>query len=155
MMVMDTAGTASDGAEQTGPLSTPAGTASLPTRLRTVYTCRVGEAEQALMLSWAAFGATFGTAGDHPCAAPPRLRLRWLRGPDHRRAAPAPLQPGYCPTHRGRCVAVHGQAPRRRHPLTAAAYGAGAALALGGLYLAGAPFWHGAAREIARTRPST
>jgi len=81
-------------------------------------------------------------------------------------------------------IAVHGQAPRRRHPLTAAAYGAAAALildelallidlqdvywakegrtsvdaafgalALGGLYLAGVPFWHGAAREIAR--PST
>ncbi len=29
------------------------------------------------------------------------------------------------------------------------------ALAVGGLYLAGVPFWHGAAREIARTRPST
>ncbi len=34
--------------------------------------------------------------------APPRLRLRWLRGPDHRRAPPAPLQPGYHPAHRGR-----------------------------------------------------
>ncbi len=83
-------------------------------------------------------------------------------------------------------VAVHGEGPRRQHPLTATAYGAGAALildelallivlqdvywakdgrtsvdaafgalALGGLYLAGVPFWHGAAREIARTRPST
>jgi len=40
---------------------TPAAAKSLPARLRTVYARRVGAGEQALMLSWAAFGATFGT----------------------------------------------------------------------------------------------
>ena len=89
-------------------------------------------------------------------------------------------------TAAGGVAAVHGQESARRHSVTAAAYGAGAALildelallldlqdvywakdgrtsvdaacgalAVGGLYLAGVPFWHGAAREIARTRPST
>ncbi len=50
------------GPDQTGPLNKPAAVRSLPARLRTVYGRRVGAAEKALMLSWAAFGATFGTA---------------------------------------------------------------------------------------------
>ncbi len=34
---------------------------SLPSRLRDMYSKRVGPSEQALLLSWAAFSATFGT----------------------------------------------------------------------------------------------
>jgi len=122
MMVMDTAGTASDGAEQTGPLSTPARTASLPTRLRTVYTRRVGEAEQALMLSWAAFGATFGTA---------RAITHVLRRRDSGSGGSGGLVIAGRHLHHYNLgialltgvggIAVHGQAPHRRHPLTAAA----------------------------------
>ena len=185
---MDEPKTQTPGSEdQTGPLSTPAAAKSLPARLRTVYARRVGAGEQALMLSWAAFGATFGTA---------RAITHVLR----RRNAISGGSGGIVIAGRHLHhynlgialltavggIAVHGEEPRRQHPLTATAYGAGAALildelallidlqdvywakdgrtsvdaafgalALGGLYLAGVPFWHGAAREIARTRPNT
>lgn len=79
-------------------------------------------------------------------------------------------------------IALRGEERHRRHPVTAALYGGGAALivdelallidledvywakegrasvdaaigaiAVGGLALAGAPFWQGAAREVLRT----
>ncbi len=173
--------------DQTGPLNEPAAVRSLPARLRTVYGRRVGAAEKALMLSWAAFGATFGTA---------RAITHLLRWRDAGSGGSGGIVIAGRHVHHFNFgialltavggVAVHGQEPARQHPVTAAAYGAGAALildelallldlqdvywakegrtsvdaafgalAVGGLYFAGIPFWHGAAREIARTRPST
>jgi hypothetical protein len=132
-----------------------------------------------LLVAWAAFGATFGTA---------RLITHRL----HRAGGPGGI------VIRGRhvhhynfgiallaavgAIAVRGQAATRHRPITATAYGSGVALimdefallldlqdvywgaegrasvdaaiatiAAGGLYLAAAPFWHSAIRESART----
>ena len=143
--------------EQPGPIGLPATARSLPDRLRAVYGKHIGPSERALLLSWASFGATFGTAR----VITHRLRKRGGLGG----------------------IGVHGQEAARRHPLTAIAYGAGVALivdelallldlqdvywakdgrtsvdvgilaiAVGGLYFAAAPFWTDAAREFARTR---
>jgi hypothetical protein len=57
---VDPAGAADDAGERTGPVGRAATARSLPARLRAVYSKRVGPAEQALMLSWAAFAATSG-----------------------------------------------------------------------------------------------
>ena len=138
-------------------------------------------------VSWAAFGTTFGTA---------RATTHLLWGRNGGSGGSGGIVIAGRHVHHFNFgiallaavggVAVHGQEPARRHPLTAAAYGAGAALildelallldlqdvywakdgrtsvdaafgalAVGGLYFASIPFWHGAAREIARTRPST
>ncbi len=135
--VMDAPKTQTPGSEdQTGPLSTPAAAKSLPARLRTVYARRVGSGrvgagEQALMLSWAAFGATFGTT---------RAITHVLR----RRNAISGGSGGIVIAGRHLHhynlgialltavggIAVHGEEPRRQHPLTATAYGAGAGAAL-------------------------
>lgn len=173
--------------DKTGPLSRPAAVRSLPARLRAVYGRRVGRAEQALLISWAAFGVTFGTV---------RAITHLLRWRNSTTGGSGGLVIGGRHLHHYNLgiallaavggVGVHGQERRSRHPVTAASYGAGAALvvdelallldlqdvywakdgrssvdaafggiALGGLYLAAVPFWHGAAREIARTVPGT
>ncbi len=162
-----------------GPKSTPATATSLPSRLRAVWGEHVGESERALLVSWAAFGATF-------CAT--RLLTHRLR----REGGPGGI------VIKGRHIhhfnfgiallaavgaaGVRGQVDTRRHPITATAYGSGVALIVdefallldlqdvywgadgrtsvdaaivtiagGGLYLAAAPFWHSAVREVART----
>lgn len=178
---------AAGGPDPTGSLNEPAPVRSLPARVRAVYGRQVGVAEKALMVSWAAFGTTFGTA---------RATTHLLRWRDGGSGGSGGIVIAGRHVHHFNFgiallaavggVAVHGQEPARRHPLTAAAYGAGAALildelallldlqdvywakdgrtsvdaafgalAVGGLYFASIPFWHGAAREIARTRPST
>lgn len=103
--------------------------ANLPQRLRSVYAKQTGAAEHALLLSWLAFGATFGL----------------VRGITHAlRAFGSGGSGGGGVTVAGRHlhhynlgivtlaavggVAIHGQEPRRRHPATSLAYGAGAAL---------------------------
>lgn len=115
--------------EPTGPISEPAGTASLPSRLRDVYARQVGPAEQALMLSWAAFAATFGVT---------RAITHWLRRRDARSGGSGGLVLAGRHLHHYNLgilllvavggVAVHGQEQRRRHPVTAIAYGSGGAL---------------------------
>jgi hypothetical protein len=172
----------SDGARaatRPGPVSTPATATSLPRRLRAVWAEHMGEPERALLVSWAAFGATFATT---------RLVTHRLR----RGGGAGGI------VLRGRHIhhynfgiallaavggaAVWGQADSHRHPATATAYGSGVALivdelallldlqdvywgtdgrtsvdvavgtiATGGVYLAAAPFWHSAVRELART----
>lgn len=160
----------------------PASGRTLLRRLRAVYGTQVGPVERSLLVSWAAFGVTFGLT---------RALTYWLH------AGHGP--PGGGIVIRGRhfhhynigiamiagvgAVAVRG-VEAQRHPLTAAIYGSGSALivdelallidlqdvywasegresvdaaigaiAVGGIYLAAAPFWHGAAHEVARTVP--
>ncbi|MGA8117863.1 MAG: hypothetical protein WCA46_29860 [Actinocatenispora sp.] len=167
-----------------GPVRRPAPPTSLWARLSHVYARRVGPAERALLLSWAAFGVTFGVA---------RSVTHLLRRRDAGSGGSGGIVIAGRHIHHYNfgialliavgAIAVHGQRPLRRHPLVAAAYGTGTALivdefallldlqdvywaregrssvdvalgaiALGGLYLAAVPFWHGAAREVARTR---
>lgn len=102
--------------------------ASLPARLREVYANRTGPSERSLLLSWAAFGLTFGAV---------RLvthTLRRVQGSggsggieiDGRHLHHYNL--GILVLASVGAVAVHGQDARRRHPMTAAAYGSGLAL---------------------------
>lgn len=167
-------------------MSEPKTPGNLAARVRAVYKRRVGPAEQALMLSWAAFGTTFGAT---------RAITHLLRWRDSSSGGSGGIVIAGRHIHHYNFgiallagvggVAVHGQEPWRRHPLTAVSYGSGAALivdelallldlqdvywakegrtsvdaafgalALGGLYLAAAPFWHDAARELARTLPN-
>jgi hypothetical protein len=162
-----------------GPWRSPATARSLPSRLRDVWAEHVGASERALITSWAALGATFGAA---------RAVTHSLRGG----GGSGGIVVGGRHIHHYNfgigllagvgAVAVHGQADRRRHPLTATAYGVGVALILdefallldlrdvywgaegrasvdvaigtigvAGLYLAAAPFWHSAVRELGRT----
>jgi len=175
------------GGDGRGPAGEAAPASSLPVRLRAVYAERVGASEQALMLSWAAFSATFGTA---------RGITHWLRRRDSSSGGSGGIVIGGKHLHHYNLgilllttvggVAVHGQEHRRSHPVVAAAYGVGAALVVdelallldlsdvywasegrtsvdaavgvigvGGLVLAGVPFWSGAAREVVRTRESS
>jgi hypothetical protein len=166
--------------EQPGPISQPATATSLPSRLRAVYADRIGPAERALLLSWAAFGVTFGSAR----VITHRLRKRGgLGGIVIRGRHIHHYNFGIAMLTAVGGVGVHGQEAARRHPLTATAYGAGVALivdelallldlqdvywakdgrtsvdvaigaiAVGGLYFAAAPFWSDALRELARTR---
>ena len=166
--------------EQPGPISRPATAKSLPDRLRAVYASHIGPSERALLLSWAAFGATFGTAR----VITHRLRKRGgLGGIVIRGRHIHHYNFGIAMLTAVGGVGVHGQEAARRHPVTATAYGAGVALivdelallldlqdvywakdgrtsvdaaigaiAVGGLYFAAAPFWTDAVRELARTR---
>ena len=154
-------------------------------RIRRAYQDEVGPVEQALLVAWSAFGATFGIT---------RAITYWLHL-------------GHGPTEGGiviggrhlhhynlgiallaavGAVGLRGKDRHRHHPLTATAYGSGAALvidelallidlqdvywaregrrsvdaaigliAAGGIYLAGAPFWHRAAHECVRTSVET
>ena len=166
--------------EVPGPIDQPATARSLPDRLRAVYGKHIGPSERALLLSWASFGATFGTAR----VITHRLRKRGgLGGIVIRGRHIHHYNFGIAMLTAVGGIGVHGQAAARRHPLTAIAYGAGVALivdelallldlqdvywakdgrtsvdagicaiAVGGLYFAAAPFWTDAAREFARTR---
>lgn len=164
----------------------PGGPDSLPARLRTIYADEMGPAEKGLLLSWGAFAGTFAVT---------RGITHWLRHRDGSSGGSGGVVVGGRHLHHYNLgilllasvggVAVHGEEQRRRHPVTATAYGAGAALVvdelallldlsdvywandgrtsvdaavgllgLGGLLLAAAPFWTGAAREVLRSRPS-
>jgi hypothetical protein len=125
-----------DRSDPTGQVTEPADLASLPDRLRAVYAKRIGDAEKALLHSWAAFAATFGAT-----RALTHL-LRWRNGGGggsggivvagrhlHHYNLGILLLVGVGG------VAVHGQEHRRQHPVTAAAYGSGAALILDELAL--------------------
>jgi hypothetical protein len=123
------------GDDSTGAIGQPAKLASLPSRLRTVYQKETGSSEKALLHSWAAFGATFATtrALTHV--------LRWRSGGGgsggivvagrhiHHYNLGILLLAGVGG------VAVHGQEERRQHPITAGAYGSGAALVVDELAL--------------------
>ena len=162
-----------------GPLRTGATAGSLPGRLREVWAEHVGPSERALLTSWAAMGATFGTA------RAVTHRLRAGGGPGGIVVRGRHIHHynfGIALLAAVGGIAVHGQASARRHPLTATAYGMGVALILdefallldlrdvywgtegrasvdvaigtiaaGGVYLAAAPFWHSVARELGRT----
>jgi hypothetical protein len=154
-------------------------------RIRRAYRDEVGPVEQALLLAWSAFGATFGVT---------RAITYWLHlghGP-----AEGGIVIGGRHLHHYNlgiallaavgAVGLRGKELHRHHPLTATAYGSGAALiidelallidlqdvywaregrrsvdaaigliAVGGIYLAGAPFWHRAAQECVRTSVDT
>ncbi len=177
----------STGAEdRTGPSNRTATGSSLFQRLRTVYVRQIDPQQKALLYSWAAFGATFGSV---------RTITHLLRWRDSSSGGSGGLVIKGQHLHHYNLgiamlmavggIAVHGQESRRRHPVTAASYGAGAALivdelailldvqdvywakqgrtsvdaafaalGLGGLYFAAAPFWHGVAREVIRTGPT-
>ncbi len=122
--------------DSTGPADEPADAASLPARLRTVYRQQVGSSEKALLLSWVAFGATFGAA---------RAVTHYLRREDTTSGGSGGIAIGGQHLHHYNLgilllasvggVAVHGQEQRRQHTLTAAAYGIGAALVVDELAL--------------------
>jgi hypothetical protein len=153
---------------------------SLRHRLRVVADDRLGPTEQSLIVAWAGFGATFGIT---------RAITHWIRaghGPSS-----GGMSAGGRHLHHYNIgilllaavggVAIRGEEKHRRHPVTASAYGSGAALivdelallidledvywardgrksvdaaigllALGGVYLAAAPFWHDAACQVLR-----
>ena len=154
-------------------------------RIRRSYRDEVGPVEQALLLAWSAFGATFGLT---------RAITYWL----HIRHGPAGsgiviggrhlhhYNMGIALLAAVGAITLRGNELHRHHPLTATAYGSGAALivdelallidlqdvywaregrrsvdaaigliAAGGIYLAGAPFWHRAAQECGRTAIET
>ncbi|HEY1478429.1 MAG TPA: hypothetical protein VGF46_00270 [Gaiellales bacterium] len=166
--------------DQPGPISQPATATSLPARLRAVYGKSIGPSERALLLSWAAFGVTFGVAR----VTTHRLRRRGgLGGLVIRGRHVHHYNFGIALLAAVGGIGVHGTEAARRHPLMATAYGAGVALivdelallldlqdvywakdgrtsvdaavgaiAIGGLYFAAAPFWGDALRELARTR---
>jgi hypothetical protein len=153
--------------------------------LRRVYSERTGKSERALLLSWTAFGLTFGSA---------RVITHALRRRDEVSGGSGGIVIAGRHFHHYNIgilalaivggIAVHGEEARRRHPVMACSYGGGAALivdelallldlsdvywandgrvsvdaavgliAVGGALLAAVPFWSGAAREVARTRP--
>lgn len=182
------AGTGTPGGEGTGPGGQAAAERSLASRLRAVYAKQVGPSEQALLQSWSGFTATFATARGVTHV----LRRQSSRGGSG--GGSGGIVVGGRHLHHYNLgilllvgvggIAVHGEEHRRRHPMTALAYGGGAALvvdelallldlndvywaqdgrysvdtavgliAVGGLLLAAVPFWHGAAREVLRTRP--
>lgn len=103
--------------------------ASLPARLRAVYGRDVGPAERALLVSWLAFGVTFGVA---------RATTHLLRRRDRVSGGAGGIMLHGRHLHHYNLgiallvgvggIAVHGQSATRRHPLTAAAYGSGVAL---------------------------
>jgi len=127
-----------DGAagEESEPSGSAATAAALPRRVRAVYADKVGPSEQSLLLSWAAFTATFGTA---------RGLTHWLRRRDSGSSGSGGIVVAGRHLHHYNLgilllstvggVAVHGQEQRRRHPLTALAYGIGAALVVDELAL--------------------
>jgi hypothetical protein len=154
-------------------------------RVRRVYHDEVGWGEQALLVAWSAFGATFGIT---------RAITYWLHG-GHGPSGGGMVIGGRHIHHYNLgiallaavgAIALRGQETHRRHPLTATAYGSGAALivdelallidlqdvywardgrrsvdaaigmiAAGGVYLAVAPFWRRAAREVVYTGVDT
>jgi hypothetical protein len=109
-----------------GPAHRPVHRGTFWRRLRKLYGRHIGPTEQSLLISWASFGVTFGLA---------RLVTYGIRG-------------GWLPVKNiesgGRhyhhynigillvlgvgVVGIHGLRQHARHPVTAAAYGAGAAL---------------------------
>ncbi len=170
------------GDQQPSDTEEPASGRTLLRRLRAVYGTQVGPVERSLLVSWAAFGVTFGLT---------RALTYWLHA-GHGPAGGGIVIGGRHFHHYNigiamvagvGAVAVRG-VEAQRHPLTAATYGSGSALivdelallidlqdvywakegresvdaaigaiAVGGIYLAAAPFWHGAAHEVARTVP--
>ncbi len=101
--------------------------ASLLTRLRTVARIRIGPTELSLIVAWAGFGTTFGVTRAVP---------HWIRaghGP-----ASGGMSAGGRHLHHYNLgilllaavggVALRGEERHRRHPVTATAYGSGAAL---------------------------
>lgn len=114
----------SPGEDQAAPTA-----ASLPARLRRVYAQRTGSSERALLLSWAAFGLTFGTT---------RAVTHVLRRRDQGSGGSGGIVIAGRHLHHYNIgiltlatvggIAVHGQEQRRRHPVMSTAYGAGAAL---------------------------
>jgi hypothetical protein len=159
----------------------PASTASLPRRLLLVWEQRASPTERAGVVSWGAFGLTFGVTRAITYALRRRggsggilIRGRHIHHYNFGIALLATVG----------AVAVRGDGIDRLHTRLATSYGAGIALivdelallldlqdvywandgresvdaavgivAVGGIYLAAAPFWHEAAREVARTRP--
>lgn len=170
------------GEQQPSDNEAPASGRTLLHRLRVVYGSQVGPVERSLLVSWAAFGVTFGLT---------RALTYWLHA-GHGPAGGGIVIRGQHFHHYNigiamiagvGAVAVRG-VEAQRHPVTAATYGSGSALivdelallidlqdvywakegrqsvdaaigaiAVGGVYLAAAPFWHGAAHEVARTVP--
>jgi hypothetical protein len=152
----------------------------LPARLRTVRDEHIGDIERSLLMSWAAFAATFGSA----------------RGVTHalrRRGGSGGLVIGGKHLHHYNFgiillavvggIGINAADKIRGHPTVAVAYGSGAALivdefallldledvywatdgrksvdvavgltALGGIYAAATSFWRAAAREVKESR---
>lgn len=154
-------------------------------RIGQAYRDEVGPVEQALLLAWSAFGATFGIT---------RAITYWLHT-GHGPAGGGIVIGGRHLHHYNLGIALlaavgaitlRGKEFHRHHPLTATAYGSGTALiidelallvdlqdvywaqegrrsvdaaigliAAGGIYLASAPFWRRTAQECVRTSVDT
>lgn len=125
----ETAAPGVDQSQHPSPPTTPAGVASLPARLRAVYRDEIGTSERALLHSWLAFAATFGTA---------RAVTHLLRRRDKGSGGSGGIVIAGRHLHHYNLgillltavggVAVHGQEDERQHPVTAAAFGSGVAL---------------------------
>ena len=96
-------------------------------RIRRVYARRVGPVEQSLMIAWAGFGATFALT---------RAVTHWIRA-GHGPASGGVSAGGRHLHHYNLgilllgavgAIALRGEERHRRHPVTATAYGSGAAL---------------------------
>lgn len=117
------------GAGRSEPRGGPAPTRSLPARLRRVYRERTGRSERALLLSWTAFGVTFGTV---------RVITHALRRRDTISGGSGGIVIAGRHLHHYNLgiltlaivggIAVRGEETRRQHPAFAWAYGTGVAL---------------------------
>jgi hypothetical protein len=102
----------------------------LARRVRRVYHDEVGAGRQALLVAWSAFGATFGiTYWSHGGAAPSAGGI--VIGGRHIHH----YNLGIALLAVVGAIALRGQETDRRHPLTATAYGSGAALIIDELAL--------------------
>jgi hypothetical protein len=105
-------------------------------RLRDAYDEHADESERALLLSWAAFGVTFGAA---------RVITHVLRRRDASSGGAGGIVVAGRHVHHYNAgilalvavggIAVHGQEARRRHPVLSCSYGAGVALVVDELAL--------------------
>lgn len=110
-----------------GPVGRPASARSLGSRLRAVYGSRVGSTERLLLASWSSFAVTFGAV---------RALTHLLKGGRGMTSGGIVIHGRHLHHYNigiALLVAVggivlHGDQRRRRHPVTAAAYGSGIAL---------------------------
>lgn len=162
-------------------VATPPTATSLPARLRAVYETEIGPGERALMLSWASFTTTFGAARVVTHALRKRGGVGGIvigkRHLHHYNFGIATLMgvggvavhATGLPRHHPVLATAFGAGVAlildelallldlqdvywAKDGRTSVDVAIGV-VGLGGLYLAAVPFWHGAAREVAKTRP--
>lgn len=165
-----------------GAADQPAPADSLPRRLRTVYRRRVGPTEQSLLVAWAAFAVTFGltravthwiraghgprgggisAGGEHLHHYNIGIALLAgvggvaLRGQERHRRHPltaAAYGSGTALIVDELALLLDLQDVYWANDGRKSVDAAVGLIAIGGVYLAAAPFWHAVGREVARPR---